>query len=36
MLVAGFASDWEDERSQLTSLTSRPIEQFFDGFGDRA
>lgn len=34
VMVEAFASDWEDQRGQLSALSSRPIERFFDHFGD--
>jgi len=34
MLVEAFASDWEHQRGQLSAISSRPIEPFFDQFGD--
>jgi GT2 family glycosyltransferase len=34
VLVEAFASDWEDQRFQLTATSVRPIDAFFDRFGD--
>ncbi len=34
VLVEAFASDWEDQRIQLAAESLRPIEAFFDQFGD--
>lgn len=36
VLVEAFASDWEDQRIQLTATSVRPIDAFFDQFGDWA
>jgi GT2 family glycosyltransferase len=34
VLVEAFASDWEDQRAQIAVTSVRPVEAFFDQFGD--
>jgi hypothetical protein len=34
ILVDAFASDWEAERDSISAISSRPIEAFFETFGD--
>lgn len=34
VLVEAFASDWEDQRLQLSATSVRSIDAYFDHFGD--
>jgi GT2 family glycosyltransferase len=34
VLVDAFASDWEEQRNVIARSSERPIEEFFDAFGD--